>query len=41
MISGSLYNYYRDAIDEVNVNASDGKSFKYMTKIVGKTVVVD
>ena len=35
--SGSLWNYYRDKIDDVNDNASDGKSFKYKTKIVGKT----
>ena len=35
--SGSLWNYYRDKIDDVDDNASDGKSFKYKTKIVGKT----
>ena len=35
MISGSLRNYYRDEID--NVNASDDKSFKYKTKIAGIT----
>ena len=35
--SGSFWNYYRDEIDDVNDNASDGKSFKYKTKIVGKT----
>ena len=29
--------YYRDKIDDVNDNASYGKSFKYKTKIVGKT----
>ena len=30
MTSGSLWNYYRDKIDDVEVNdsASDGKSFK-------------
>ena len=35
MISGSLRNYYRDEID--NVNASDDKSFKYKRKIAGIT----
>ena len=29
--SRSLGNYYRDEIDDVNDNASDGKSFKYKT----------
>ena len=33
MISGSLWNYYRDEIDKVDDNASDGKSFKYKTII--------
>ena len=33
--SGSLCNYYRDEIDDINDNASDGKSFKYKTKVVG------
>ena len=33
----SLWNYYRDEIDNINDNASDGKLFKYKTKIVGKT----
>ena len=37
MISGSLWNYYRDQIDDVDSNASDDKSFEYKTKIVGKT----
>ena len=37
MTLGSLWNYYRDEIDDVNGNASDGKSFVYKTKIVGKT----
>ena len=32
--SGSLSDYYRDEIDNVNNNASDGKSFNYKTKIV-------
>ena len=32
--SGSLSDYYRDEIDDVNNNASDGKSFNYKTKIV-------
>ena len=35
-----LWNYYRDEVDNVNDNASDGKSFKYKTKITGKTEVV-
>ena len=30
-------NFYKDKIDDVVDNASDGKSFKYKTKIVGKT----
>ena len=33
----SLWNYYRDKIDNADDKASDGKSFKYETKIVGKT----
>ena len=32
MTSGSLRNYYRDEIDDVDNNASDGKSFKYNTR---------
>ena len=35
MTSGSLWNYYRYEIDDVNDNASDGKSFKYKTKVIG------
>ena len=35
--SGTLQNYYRDDIGDVDYNTSDGKSFKYETKIVGKT----
>ena len=35
--SGSLQNYYRHEIDDVDDNASDCKSFGYKTKIVGKT----
>ena len=35
MTSGSLWNYYRDKTDDVDDNASDGKSFEYRTKIVG------
>ena len=34
---GSLWNYYRDEIDYVDDNGSDGKSFEYKTKIIGKT----
>ena len=37
MTSGSLWNYYTDEIDDVDDNVSDSKSFKYKTKIVGKT----
>ena len=37
MSSGSLWNYYRDKIDDVDDNTSDGKSFKYKTKTIGKT----
>ena len=37
MRSGSLWNYYRDEIDDVNDNASDGKSFKYRAKTVQKS----
>ena len=39
MISGGLLNYYRDEIDNINDNASDGKLFKYKIKIVEKTPV--
>ena len=35
--SGSLWNYYLDEVDNINDNPSDGKSFKYKTKIAGKT----
>ena len=34
--SGSLWNYYRGEIDDVADNATDGKSFKYKTKITGR-----
>ena len=37
MTSGRLWNYYRDETDDVDDNASDGKSFEYKTKMVGKT----
>ena len=36
MTSGSLWNYFKDEIDEVDDNASDGKWFWYK-KIVGDT----
>ena len=36
MKSGSLWNY-RHETDDVNDNASDGRSFTYKTKILGKT----
>ena len=32
MTSGSLWNYLREEIVDVDNNASDGKSFKYKTK---------
>ena len=35
--SGSLWNYCRDGIDDVDGNDSDGKSFNYKTKVVGNT----
>ena len=31
------WNYYIDEIDDVDGNASDGKSFEYKTKIVRKS----
>ena len=37
LTSESLWNYHRGEIDDVNYNVSDGKSFKYKTKIIGKT----
>ena len=37
MTSGSLWNCYRDEIDDVDDNASDSKSFEYKTKIIVKT----
>ena len=37
MTSGSLWNYYRDKIDDVDDIVSDCKPFNYETKIVGKT----
>ena len=36
MTSGRLWNYYGDKVYNVKDNVSDGKSFKYMTKITGK-----
>ena len=36
MKSGSLWNYRHES-DDVNDNASDGRSFTYKTKILGKT----
>ena len=32
MTSESLWNYYKDKVDNVNDNDSNGKSFKYKTK---------
>ena len=37
MTSGSLWNYLREEISDVDNNPSDRKSLKYKTKIVGKT----
>ena len=37
MTSGGLWNYYREEIDDADDKASDGKSFKYKTKLIGKT----
>ena len=37
MISGILWDYYRDEVDNFNDNASDGNSFKYRTKTTRKT----
>ena len=37
MTSGNLWNFYRDKIDDVHNKASDGKSFKYKTKIIEET----
>ena len=34
---GSLWNYYKDKINYFDKNDSDSKSFKYKTKIIGKT----
>ena len=36
MKSGSLWNYYRGKIDDVDDDASNSKSFKYKTKLTGK-----
>ena len=36
MTSGSLWNYYRDEINDVYDNSSDSKSCKYKTKLIGK-----
>ena len=36
MSSGSLWNYYRDEIDDVNVNIGEGNSFNRKTKTTGK-----
>ena len=36
MTSGSLQKYFTGEIEEVDDNASDGKLFKYKTKIMEK-----
>ena len=38
MTSENLWKYYRAEIDDVNDDTLDGKSFKYKTKIVIKTL---
>ena len=37
MTSGSLWNYYRDEMYDVDDNVLDSKSFKHETKKVEKT----
>ena len=37
MASGSLWIYYGDEIDDIDDDASQGKSFKNKKKITGKT----
>ena len=39
MTRGNLWNYYRGKIDDIDGNASQGKSFKYKIKIMGKAPV--
>ena len=36
-MSGSLWNYYRGKTYGVDANSSNGRSFKYKTKVVGKS----
>ena len=36
MTPESSWSYFRDKTDNINDNASDGKSLKYKTKIIGK-----
>ena len=38
MTSGNFWNYYRNETSDYDGNVSDGKSFKYKTKIVWKTL---
>ena len=40
MASGSLWDLYRDEIYDVDDNVSDGNSFNYKTKIVGKALQI-
>ena len=40
MTSGNIWNYYRDKIDDVDDNASDGNSFQYKTKIHQKHLIM-
>ena len=38
--SGSLWNYYRDEIDDEHDDAWEDKSFKCKTNTIGKTEVI-
>ena len=35
--SGRFWRYQKDEIDDLNDNASEGESFEYKTKIIGKS----
>ena len=40
MISGSLWNYYIDELNNVVNDSLEGKSFEYKTKITGKQLAL-
>ena len=40
MISESLWNYYRDEINNVANDSLEGTSFEYKTKITGKQLAL-